>query len=90
MANNVSKIPELKSDKEGRKAWYMELKGKDDPVWEGETEPDAKDQCYLSKLRTIAKKGNTHLDKLQERLDAAKELVALHKRFRQIANTRGP
>ena len=23
VANNVSKIPELKSDKEGRKAWYM-------------------------------------------------------------------
>ena len=67
----------------------MELKGKDDPVWEGETEPDAKEQCCLGKLQTITKRGNTHLDKLQERWDAAKKLVALHKRFRQIANTCG-
>ena len=66
------------------------MKGKDDPVWERETEPHAKEQCYLGKLRTVAKRGNKHLDKLQERWDAAKHLVALHKRFRQIANTRGP
>ena len=81
VADNVTKIPELKSDKEGRKAWYMELKGEDDTAW-GDTEPEAKDLCFLSKLRMIAKKGNTHLDNLQKRWDGAKELVTHHNKFR--------
>ena len=90
VANNTIKIAELQSDKDGRKAWYMSLKGDNDPVWDGDTEPDAKEQCYLGKLRTVAKRGTKHLEKLQERWDKAENLVALHKRFRQIANTHGP
>ena len=89
VADNVTKIPELKADNDGRKAWYTDLKGEDDTAWE-DTEHAAKDLCFLSKLRMIAKKGNTHLDNLQKRWDDAKKLVTLHNKFRQIANTRGP
>ena len=76
VADNVTKIPELKADNDGRKAGYTDLKGEDDTAWE-DTEP-------------AAKKGNTHLDNLQKRWDDAKKLVTLHNKFRQIANTRGP
>ena len=50
VANNKEQLGELKFDTAGRKAWYLSLKGINDPDWDGDKEPSSEEQFFLTKL----------------------------------------
>ena len=44
----------------------------------------------MTKLRTVATRGITHLEVMEKRWAKGEQLVTWYKSFRKIANTRGP
>ena len=90
VANEVTKVNELKFNEAGRRAWYNALKKEEDPEWEEGKPPDKAQQYFLTKLRTVATRGVNHLRVMEKRWEKGEQLVTWYKSFRKIANTRGP